>query len=322
MKRDAAADAGNDGYDEFGMLELYADHEGIPWRGAPVVDRQFVDVGGRRISALVWGSGDPEIVLIHGGAQNAHTWDSVAMALDRPLLAIDLPGHGHSDWRDDHDYSAVTNAPTVAAVMRVLAPNSELVVGMSLGGLTLMRLSAQRPDLVRRAVIVDVTPNAAARFAAMTTAQRGSIALMEGPSEFASFEEMLQATSATLPGRPIETLRPGVRHNARRLPGGRWGWRYDRHLTSDRARRDHTSLWADVATIAAPIMLVRGGGSVHVHDEDVVEFRCHQPSLRVEVVEDAGHSVQSDKPLRLVALVNDFIATTPQIRGVWHDELE
>lgn len=311
MNRDAAADAGKDDYDEFGMLKLYADHEGIPWRGKPVVERQFVDVDGQRISALVWGSGDPEIVLIHGGAQNAHTWDSVAMALDRPLVAIDLPGHGHSDWRDDHDYSAVTNAPTVAAVMSELAPNAELVVGMSLGGLTLMRLSAQRPDLVRRAVIVDVTPNGAARFAAMTTAQRGSIALTAGPSEFASFQEMLQATSATLPGRPIETLRAGVRHNARRLPGERWGWRYDRNLTSDGTRRDHTSLWADVAAIEAPIMLVRGCRSVHVHDEDVVEFRGHQPSLRVEVVEDAGHSVQSDKPLRLVALVNDFIATTP-----------
>jgi pimeloyl-ACP methyl ester carboxylesterase len=312
MTSDAAADAGQDDYDEFGMLKLYADHEGIPWRGTPVVDRQFVDVYGQRISALVWGSGDPQIVLIHGGAQNAHTWDSVAMALDRPLVAIDLPGHGHSDWRDDHDYRGITNAPAVAAVISELAPNAKLVVGMSLGGLTLISLSAQRPDLVRRAVIVDVTPNAAARVAAMTPAQRGSIALTAGPSEFASFEEMLQATSATVPGRPVETLRPGVRHNARRLPDGRWGWRYDRGLASDGARRDHTSLWADVAAIAAPIMLVRGSRSVHVHDEDVVEFRTHQPSLRVEVVEDAGHSVQSDKPLRLVALVNDFLATKPE----------
>jgi hypothetical protein len=29
------------------------------------------------------------------------------------------------------------------------------------------------------------------------------------------------------------------------------------------------------------------------------------------MVEGAGHSVQSDKPLLLAALVNDFIATTP-----------
>ena len=37
--------------------------------------------------------------LIHGGAQNAHTWDTVALALDRPLVALDLPGHGHSSHR-------------------------------------------------------------------------------------------------------------------------------------------------------------------------------------------------------------------------------
>ena len=40
-------------------------------------------------------------VLLHGGSQNAHTWDTVAMALDRPLVAIDLPGHGHSDGPGD-----------------------------------------------------------------------------------------------------------------------------------------------------------------------------------------------------------------------------
>ena len=43
------------------------------------------------------GEAPPELVLLHGGAQNAHTWDTVALALRRPLVAIDLPGHGHSD---------------------------------------------------------------------------------------------------------------------------------------------------------------------------------------------------------------------------------
>jgi pimeloyl-ACP methyl ester carboxylesterase len=246
---------------------------------------------------------------MHGGGQNANTWDSVAMALGRPLVAVDLPGHGHSDWRDDHDYGAVANAESVAGAIDELAPNARLVMGMSLGGLTLISLAARRPDLVRRAVIVDVTPNVAVRVAAMTTGQRGSAALTEGPSTFGSFEEMLRVASAALPGRPMESLRPGVRHNARRLPDGRWGWRYDRSLTSGAAGRDHGSLWA--VAITAPTMLVRGSRSVHVRDEDVAEFRTRQPSLRVEMVEGAGHSVQSDKPLLLAALVNDFIATTP-----------
>ncbi len=62
------------------------------------------------LSALRWGTAEPELVFLHGGAQNAHTWDTVALALNRPLLAIDLPGHGHSDWRSDHSYFPVENA--------------------------------------------------------------------------------------------------------------------------------------------------------------------------------------------------------------------
>ena len=67
----------------------------------------------------MWGEGDPEIVLLHGGSQNAHTWDTVAMALrPRPLVAIDLPGHGHSDapgWAQLETRSPLAAAEDVAA---------------------------------------------------------------------------------------------------------------------------------------------------------------------------------------------------------------
>ncbi len=83
---------------------------------------------------------------MHGGGQNAHTWDTVALALDRPLLAIDLPGHGHSDWRADHKYFPAENAAAIAVVVRALAPDAKMVVGMSLGGLTALAL-APRPRI-------------------------------------------------------------------------------------------------------------------------------------------------------------------------------
>ena len=81
-------------YDEFGLFHENAEEFGLPHDGPPVVRRAAVEVApGRRLSALVWGDAPPELVLLHGGAQNAHTWDTVAMALGRPLVAIDLPGH-------------------------------------------------------------------------------------------------------------------------------------------------------------------------------------------------------------------------------------
>ena len=85
-------------YDEFGLFDQNAEEMGLPFDRPPHVSRTSVEVEpGRSISALVWGDSEPELVLLHGGAQNAHTWDSVALALGRPLLAMDLPGHGHSD---------------------------------------------------------------------------------------------------------------------------------------------------------------------------------------------------------------------------------
>jgi pimeloyl-ACP methyl ester carboxylesterase len=114
-------------YDEFGLFHENAAEYGLPFDRPPTVRRAFaeVDPGGRRLSALVWQDRDPELVLLHGGAQNAHTWDTVAMALDRPLVAIDLPGHGHSDGpgdRPEGQLDAYGNAVDVAAAIRQLAP--------------------------------------------------------------------------------------------------------------------------------------------------------------------------------------------------------
>src|SRR5215469_17430297 len=146
------------------MLNQNADEVGLVLDNYPAVARRsFTVAPGQEVSAIAWGDAQPELVLLHGGGQNAHTWDTVVLALGRPLLAIDLPGHGHSGRRQDRDYGPWRNAEAVAAVIDQAAPAVRGVVGMSLGGTTVIRLAATRPDLVRRAVIVDVTPNSGVR---------------------------------------------------------------------------------------------------------------------------------------------------------------
>jgi pimeloyl-ACP methyl ester carboxylesterase len=294
-------------YDEFGLFHQNAEEFGLPFDGPPMVRREFVPVApdGRRVSALLWGDAAPEIVLLHGGAQNAHTWDTVAMALGRPLAAIDLPGHGHSDHREDGPFSPRDNAVDVAAAIRVLAPDAGMVVGMSLGGLTTIALTSHAPELVRRAVLVDVTPGVD-RDKAAPIAQ-----FIAGPDTFESFDEILARTIEFNPTRSESSLRRGVLHNAIERDDGRWVWRYQRpralEATDMDVPADFATLWDDVAAIRVPLMLVRGAatGTV-VDDDDVAKLLAAQPEARVEVVEGAGHSIQGDQPLVLARLLDDF----------------
>jgi pimeloyl-ACP methyl ester carboxylesterase len=296
-------------YDEFGLLEENAAELDLAIEPVSRPQRVSTAVGsGQQISAIAWGDPRPPLVLLHGGGQNAHTWDSVLLGLRRSALAVDLPGHGRSDWREDRDYAPATSARAVAGILRDHAATPATVVGMSLGGLTAISLAAQFPELVRALLLVDVTPESAARTARLSTEQKGAVALVSGPTSYASFEEMAAAAIAASPNREAGAVRRGVRHNARPAEDGRWVWRYDSLKGSLSDPANLSSGWDEVSTLEIPITLVRGGASGFVHDDDVTEMRRRQPGLRVHVVEGAGHAVQSDQPRELTRLITQFLA--------------
>jgi pimeloyl-ACP methyl ester carboxylesterase len=300
-------------YDEFGYFHENAAEFGLPYDGPPAVRREFVEVRpGYRLSALVWGTEAPEIVLLHGGAQNAHTWDTVALALNRSLVAVDLPGHGHSDAGPTSSGGGrllvEDIAADVAVAIEALAPEAAGVVGMSLGGLTTLALTTVAPALVRRVVLVDVLP---------TLDPRGTAAIhafVHGPESFASFEELLARTMEHNPTRSESSLRRGILHNAVQRDDGSWVWRYARHreggLPAERDLEDTNrldTLWDAVTALTVPLMLVRGMAAGWVVSDDAEkELLARRPDARVEHVEGAGHSVQGDRPVELAQLIHSF----------------
>jgi pimeloyl-ACP methyl ester carboxylesterase len=296
-------------YDEFGLFHENAAEFGLPFDTPPVVRRASVEVRpGFRLSALVWGTAEPELVLLHGGGQNAHTWDTVAMALGRPLVAIDLPGHGHSDGSIRGALSLDAVADDIATVVRTLAPHASAVVGMSLGGLTTLALTAAAPDLTRKVVLVDVLPSRDDEASAVIGK------FINGPASFPDFDQLLQRTIEFNPTRSVSSLRRGILHNALQQADGSWVWRHSR--TRDEAADDTPpvdpaerteAMWQLVEQVHAPLMLVRGmEPSSVLRDEHEDELRRRLPSARIEHVDGAGHSVQGDRPLELAALIADF----------------
>ena len=292
-------------YDELGLFHENADEAGLDWHGPPTVRRVETDLGdGRTLSALRWGTDAPQVVLLHGGGQNAHTWDTVALALGRPLLALDLPGHGHSgDVDPSRPVGPRSFAEDVAIAVREHAPNAAAVVGMSLGGLTALELTVVAPELVRRLVMVDVTPGADREKASDV------VAFLAGPESFESFEEILERTVAFNPTRSESSLRRGILHNAVQRDDGRWVWRHQRTQLAEgqRADLDFAAMWDDLEAVDVPLLLLLGDRSPVVDEADRARFVECQPDADIVTVADAGHSIQGDQPLVLAEHLDRFV---------------
>jgi len=291
-------------YDEFSLFHENIAEYSLTASAQPQVVRivhQLAD--GRAVSALKWGTAEPQMVFVHGGSQNAHTWDTVLLDLGVPALAIDLPGHGHSSWRDDAMYSPHSMAVDIAEVIALHAPSAKAVVGMSLGGLTSLALAGHAPHLVRELVLVDITPGVNGDKA------KAILDFVNGPQAFASFDDLLKRTIEHNPTRTIESLRRGILHNAKQLDDGSWQWRYDRrsHIRSENSEPISGDalgkLWDLIGSLECPLTLLRGGTSPVVDDADVAELMRRQGRAAVLVIDGAGHSIQGDKPRELAAFL-------------------
>jgi pimeloyl-ACP methyl ester carboxylesterase len=291
---------------EFSYLPAQAEGLGLP---LPPVERLILPLSdGRTLSALRFGTEPPRITLLHGAGLNAHTWDTTSLALQQPLLAIDLAGHGDSSWRADADYTPRTLAVDVAAALEAWTSEPQVVVGQSLGGLTGAALAASRPDLVAALIVVDITPGI--DVSAGPAALR---AFYAGPTDFATRGELVdKAMSLGFGGTRPETER-GVFLNTRVRPDGRVEWKHHfAHLAAHAlAAHDvgseeapsalHETGWDDLAAVRAPLTLVRAARGF-VSEADAAELQRRIPEARV-VVLDATHNVQETAPGALAALI-------------------
>ncbi|MCU1362292.1 MAG: hypothetical protein JWM55_120 [Acidimicrobiaceae bacterium] len=289
-------------YDEFSLF-----HENLEeWDlevSIPSVQRFFVAVDGlRQLSGLRWGEGEPQLVLVHGGAQNAHTFDTVALALQRPLLALDLAGHGHSDPSPFAHSAFEHHARDLEVALSELTNRALPLVGMSLGGMCSIVVAAERPDLVTSLVLIDITPGV------NTDKSHHITDFVNGPKTFDNFDALLARTIEHNPTRSASSLRRGILHNALQLPDGSWVWRHQQHAAPALTAPDPGSLWDQLGSLTLPVTLIRGmaPGSV-VDDADEAELLRRLPDATIFHVEDAGHSIQGDQPVELARLLHEIV---------------
>ncbi|MFE3406944.1 alpha/beta fold hydrolase [Streptomyces mirabilis] len=199
-----------------------------------MVDHRTVDVGGVRLVCQVWGqeSAAP-LVLLHALGEDSTDWGEVvpAFARGRRVYALDLRGHGRSDWPGE--YSLELMRADVLRFLDVLGLGTVDLIGHSMGGVVAYLLAQERPERVSRLVLEDVPvprprekttptrPDGELTFDwDMVVAIRRQIdtpdpAWLEGLSG-------ITADTLVLAGGPASHVpQDGIAELARRVPGGR-----------------------------------------------------------------------------------------------------
>lgn len=260
--------------------------------------------------------GDPvrgTVLLAHGGGQTRHAWAKACTSLSASgwrAVAVDLRGHGESQWSPSGDYRIQRFAGDLVQVAEQLGDRPALV-GASLGGIAGMVVEAiSAPGTFSSLTLVDVTPQMEPAGIAKVM---GFMAERVGVG-FADLDDAADFIASYLPHRPRPTDLSGLAKNLRLHPDGRYRWHWDpRFVTSvseSRASYATGSFQDQLGAIDTPIHLVRGRMSELVSRESADAFRAAVPHARFTDVENAGHMVAGDRNDMFVDAVLDFLNGT------------
>lgn len=199
-----------------------------------MVDQRSVHVGEVRLAYQTSGPPDaPPLVLLHALGEDATDWEAVvpALARSRRVYALDLRGHGRSDWPGD--YSLELMQADVLRFLNALGLGPVDLIGHSMGGIVAYLLAEDHPQRVSRLVLEDVPvprprePSTPARPDGALTFDWEMVLAVRRQIDQPDprwLERLGQITAETLvlAGGPHSHVpQNGVVELARRIPGGR-----------------------------------------------------------------------------------------------------
>jgi pimeloyl-ACP methyl ester carboxylesterase len=297
-----------DAAEQLEHLKLAMEVAGLKGPEVVLPEDRELKVGNLRLHYLDWGNPDrPPMVFLHGGALTAHTWDVVCLALrnDYHCLALDQRGHGDSDWADD--YSSERHAEDIHGFVEQLSIGRTVVIGQSMGGLNSIVYAGRGGERLAGLVIVDVGPE----LNYSGTKRIGDF--IQSTPESESLDSFIQKAMEFNPRRNPVLLRRSLMHNLRKLPNGKWAWKWDpnRMRSNPGQLQDHIAgmrrLWSHVDKIGCPTLVMRGAKSDIFSDENAEKFASTLPKGRWVRIEDAGHTVQGDNPRAMLRELREFL---------------
>lgn len=266
--------------------------------------------GELRLGFTEWG--DPEaaraVLCVHGLTRNARDFDMVAGALARGgarVVCVDVAGRGLSDWLADPDrYRPPVYAGQLLRFMELMGLMGADWLGTSMGGIIGMLVASERPEAIRRLVLNDIGPLVPAAATAPIRAYLGQDLHFAHLSDLEHHLRLIHVGFGPLHDSQWRHL---TLHSARRAGNG-WRLHYDPAIRAPfvEAEDADTDLWDRYEAIAAPTLVLRGGGSQLLTGEIARAMTRRGPGARLVTFPEAGHApaLMSEEQIRVV---RDFL---------------
>ena len=266
---------------------------------------------GLRLHYLEWGAPEaPAIVCVHGYTSSAEAFNALARRLaDRfHVLAMDVRGHGESEWSQAQAYEYADQAADLAAFADRLVPQRFVLIGTSMGGIIAMAYAQRWGQRLRGLVLNDIGPD--------IEAGSGRITQMVGsrPDDFASLDEAMEYRRQASPitaARPLDDQRDLALGVLRQRPDGRWAWKMDPAYITRRVSRGapkRPDAWPELAALACPTLVVWGTDSDVLSEAQARRMVATLPQGELVEVPGVGHAPTLVEPPVLTALER-FLAT-------------
>jgi pimeloyl-ACP methyl ester carboxylesterase len=297
---------------------------------------EFLAVRQWRLHLRRWGvpqAGRPPLLLLHGWMDMGASWQFMVdrMAAPREILAADWRGFGLTEWAgggpppDHHAFDEYL--ADLDRLLELVSPDQPVdLVGHSMGGNVAMLFAGARPRRVRRLVnlegfgLADVPAQEAAtrhgQWLDELAALRSGAKAMAGYDSLEAVARRLRRNNPRLP-QPLadwlagEWAGPVVQGDG----STRWFIRGEaaHRVVSARVFRADETL-AHYQAIQCPVLAVHAGDDTlsarGQGGHSLAEFHRRLavvPHSRIAMVEDAGHMLHHDQPLKVAELVDNFL---------------
>jgi pimeloyl-ACP methyl ester carboxylesterase len=264
--------------------------------------------GAPSLNIYEWGAGEPTFLAIHGFGDGAFIWNSFIPSLVPfgRVVAVDLRGHGDSDWDASRQYDPATHLGDMLYVIDALALEHIVLIGHSLGGEIALQIAITRGERTTGLVIVDYGPEL--NSAATAHIRQEFVAESRLYTSHAEYAAHLQAKLPLIdPGLSIRLARQALRLDPQ---GGGYALKRDPAMRAveptDATSR--STLWSTLHRVSCPVLLVRGIASSVLSASVAQRMVSALANASLVSIRFAGHAVMTDNPADFAAAAIAFLS--------------